>query len=189
MKEYAIKKKLNKNQLDDLTDGLVNAMHYSDSTVEYPLFDNVKPDDGVIAEWFYPILNIKDFSELSAILMYTTQEAKFEEIGELMLGIGLVEMKHYSKIGDFILHLGGKIEKKLDNFFAKPGETLVEALNIAIEAESKTIEFYNALTKKLEESEKSDTVIISLQLIAKLIADEKIHSELLNERKKLIANE
>ena len=35
---------------------------------------------------FYPINNGQnDFSELTAIHMYTTQEATFENIGELML--------------------------------------------------------------------------------------------------------
>ena len=35
--------------------------------------------------------------------MYTQHQARFEEIGELMLGIGLVEMVHYDKLGDFLL--------------------------------------------------------------------------------------
>ena len=35
--------------------------------------------------------------------MYTQHHARFEEIGELMLGIGLVEMVHYDKLGDFLL--------------------------------------------------------------------------------------
>ena len=38
--------------------------------------------------------------EITAILQYTQQEAVFEdEIGELMLGIALVEMKHYAHTG------------------------------------------------------------------------------------------
>lgn len=35
--------------------------------------------------------------------MYTQHQARFGEIGELMLGIGLVEMVHYDKLGDFLL--------------------------------------------------------------------------------------
>ena len=52
MKNFAIKKPLSKNQLDDLTDGLVNAMRYSNPGYEYPSFDKAKSDDGVMAEWF-----------------------------------------------------------------------------------------------------------------------------------------
>ena len=44
MKNFAIKKPLSKNQLDDLTDGLVNAMRYSNPEYEYPSFDKAKPD-------------------------------------------------------------------------------------------------------------------------------------------------
>lgn len=92
MKNFAIKKPLSKNQLDDLTNGLVNAMRYSDPNVEYPSYDKAKQDDGVMAEWFYPIFNgTNDFSELTAIHMYTTQEATFEDVGELLLGIALTE--------------------------------------------------------------------------------------------------
>ena len=52
MKDFAIKKPLSKNQLDDLTDGPVNAMRYSNPEYEYPSFDKAKPDDGVMSEWF-----------------------------------------------------------------------------------------------------------------------------------------
>ena len=86
MKSFALKKPLTKNQVDDLTEALVNTMRYSDPNVEYPSFDKAKSDDGVIAEWFYPIFNgTNDFSELTAIHMYVTQEATFEEVGELLL--------------------------------------------------------------------------------------------------------
>lgn len=65
MKDFAKMKPLSKNQLDDLTDGLVNAMRYSDPNVEYPEYTGVKPDDGVPAEWFYGIHNgVTDFQNL-----------------------------------------------------------------------------------------------------------------------------
>ena len=185
MKDFAIKKPLSKNQLDDLTDGLVNAMRYSNPEYEYPSFDKAKPDDGVMAEWFYPINNGQnDFSELTAIHMYTTQEATFENIGELMLGIGLTEMKHYAKISDFIRKIGGRIDQSFNNSGVTVGKDEDDAIKIAIGAEEKTIDFYEKLQDKLLKLQETPTIKIALQLLAKLVADEVVHLNLLKERLK-----
>lgn len=176
-----LKKPLTQNTIDNLTDALVDAMRYSDPSVIYPDLDKAEPDDGVVAEWFYPIYNgTNDFSELTAILMYTGQETKFEEIGELMLGIGLTEMKHLAKIGDFIRVLGGNIEQRYTNIGVVLGNTIREALNVAIEAEVKTIEFYNTLSTKISKIKSTKTTQIALRLIAKLTADEEVHKKLLS---------
>lgn len=177
-----LRKPLNQNIIDNLTDALVDVMRYSDPSVIYPDLDKAKPDDGVVAEWFYPIYNgSNDFSELTAILMYTGQETKFEEIGELMLGIGLTEMKHLAKIGDFIRVLGGNIEQRYTNTGVVLGNTIKEAINVAIEAEVKTIEFYNSLSVKIQRVKPTTTTEIALQLISKLKADEEVHKKLLED--------
>lgn len=171
-----------KNLVDDLTDALVNNMRYSDNGVEYPKIESVEPDDGVIAEWFYPIYNgTNDFSELTAILMYTSQETEFEEIGELMLGIGLTEMKHYAKLGELIKGLGGKIDGKFENSGVTIGSTPREALKIAYDAEITTVEFYERLISKIEKVKSTKTTVIAIQLISKIVADEKVHMALLKE--------
>lgn len=173
---------ITKNHLDDLVDALVENLQYCDSEVEYPDIDKAQPDDGVIAEWFYPIYNgTNDFSELTAIHMYVSQETEFEEIGKLMLGIGMTEMKHFAKIGDMIKRLGGKIDQKYNNSGVAIGKSIVEALNIAYDAEVKTIAFYENLSDKIEKVKSTKTTEIALQLIAKLIADEKFHQKLLKE--------
>ena len=170
------------NQLDDLVNALVENLRYCDSEVQYPNIDEAKPDDGVVAEWFYPIYNgTNDFSELTAIHMYVAQETEFEEIGQLMLGIGMTEMKHYAKIGDLIKRLGGKIDQRYINSGVAIGKSIVEALNIAYDAEVKTISFYEALSDRIEKVNQTKTTEIALQLIAKLIADEKKHQVLLQE--------
>ena len=71
MNHNMLKKPLSNNQLDDLTDGLVNAMRYCDPSVLYPSdLDKEKHNYGVDHEWFLPIKNGKNsFSELSTILM------------------------------------------------------------------------------------------------------------------------
>jgi rubrerythrin len=171
------------NHVEALTDALVNLMQYSDNEVGYPDVEQAQPDDGVIAEWFYPIYNgANDFSELSAILMYTSQETRFEEIGQLMLGIALTEMKHYAKIGDLIVALGGKLSQRYENASVSIGKSVREALTIAYDSEVKTINFYTELTKKIETIKSTKTTNIALQLIAKLVADEEVHKKLLEER-------
>ena len=92
-----------KNRLEEMAEATVNALDYSDSKVEYP-------DISIVQKWpkeiilpLYDLYKNTRYSELTSILMYTQHQARFEEIGELMLGIGLVEMVHYDKLGDFLL--------------------------------------------------------------------------------------
>lgn len=173
-----------RNLVDDLASAIVESMRYCDSSVDYPDFSKVKPDDGVVAEWFYPIINgDNDFSELSAILMYTQQEAKFEDIGELVLGIALTEMKHYGRLNDFIKKLGGHIGKRYTSEHVQLGKTALEALRIAADGEQKTIDFYESILDKLRNTEAASTTMdITAQFMSKLIADEKVHLQLLNDK-------
>lgn len=188
--DFAKIKSLSKNQLDDLTDGLVNAMRYSNPLFEYPSFDKAKADDGVPAEWFYPIFNgTNSFSELTAIHMYVTQEVSFEEIGELMLGIGLTEMKHYDKLSDFIKKLGGRIDQRFNNSGVSVGSNASEALSIAIKGEKETIAFYEKIQSKMKDLSVTPTIEIAFQLTSKLIADEEVHLNLLLERLKVVDEE
>ena len=185
LKDYLLRKPIGKNQIDDMVDGLVNVMRYSDPLALYPSgIENVKPDDGVDPEWFYPIFNgSNDFSELSAIHMYTTQEATFEDIGQLMLGIGLVEMQHYGKLSELIRSLGGMIDQSYDNSEVEIGKTPQEALKIAIDGEITTIDFYDKVAERIQKSKPTKTTETALRLIAKIQADERVHLSLL--RKKL----
>ena len=185
LKDYLLRKPIGKNQIDEMVDGLVNVMRYSDPLALYPSgIENVKPDDGVDPEWFYPIFNgSNDFSELSAIHMYTTQEATFEDIGQLMLGIGLVEMQHYGKLSELIRSLGGTIDQSYDNSDVEIGKTPQEALKIAIDGEITTIDFYDKVAERIQKSKQTKTTETALRLIAKIQADERVHLSLL--RKKL----
>ena len=172
------------NMVDKMADALVEITRFADSTVKYPELDNVKQDDGVMPEWFYPIYNgVNGFSELDAIHLYTSQEQKFEPIGNLLLGIALVEMKHYGILGELIIKLGGRIEQRYNNSKVSLGETKEEALNNAIDAENKTIEFYEGIIEKIKGVHETKTTIIVVQLVNKLIADERVHLKLLKEQK------
>ncbi len=183
-------KSLTKNQVDDLANVLVENLRYCDPSIEYPDVESAKPDDGVIAEWFYPIYaGTNDFSELSAILTYTTQESKFEEAGELLLGIGLTEMKHYGKLSEFIRALGGTIKPRYNSSVIKVGSTVLEALQISLAGENKTIKFYEDVAQKILQEDETETTVIAIQFINKLIADEKVHKYLLEAKIKELTPE
>lgn len=172
------------NMVDKMADALVEITRFADLTVKYPELNNVKQDDGVMPEWFYQIYNgVNGFSELDAIHLYTSQEQKFEPIGNLLLGIALVEMKHYGKLGELIVNLGGHIEQRYDNSKVSLGTTKEEALTNAIKAEKKTIECYEEIIEKIKSVHETKTTIIALQLVNKLIADEKLHIKLLTTQK------
>ncbi len=177
---------VNTNALENLTDSLVQSLRFNDPTVDYPEVEKAKEDDGVIAEWFYPIYaESNEFSELSAIYMYTNQENQFEEIKELMLGIGMTEMKHYGKIGELIKALGGKVHQRYNSKNVTIGKTPREALQTAFNGEVKTIQFYDELRDKINDvrnsSKSTPTIEIALKLIEKLRADEVVHQQLLQE--------
>ena len=175
---------IGENMVDKMADALVEITRFADSTVKYPELDNVKQDNGVMPEWFYPIYNgVNGFSELDAIHLYTSQEQKFEPIGNLLLGVALVEMKHYGILGELIIKLGGRIEQRYNNSKVSLGETKEEALNNAIDAENKTIEFYEGVIEKIKGVRETKTTIIVVQLVNKLIADERVHLKLLKEQK------
>lgn len=175
------------NVFDDLAGVITKMSGYSAKEYEYPNLDKVKKDDGVVAEWFYPIVDGSNgFSELTAIHQYVAQEAKFEDIGEMMLGIGIVEMHHYAKLTDLIVKLGGKVVRVYDNKAMKIGDTPAEAIEIALEGERKTIEFYEGIISRLNTNGSSKTVEAVLQLVGKIIADERVHITLLEEQLKVI---
>lgn len=167
------------NYVDRMADALVDVLKYSDSRVEWAEASDLKPNDGVRPEWFYPAIESAEYSEISSILQYTQQEALFDEIGELMLGIALVEMKHFAAVRDAIVALGGELPKPYSNKNVKLGKSPVEALVLAISAEIATIEFYKSIEPNLTEN--TDSVAIARQLLTKLIADESLHLALINE--------
>lgn len=90
------------NRVEDAANAFIDVLKYSDQSVDYPGFKDIEPWPDEIINMFYVIWKNAKFSELSSIIMYTQQSSRFEEISELMLGIGLVEMRHLDKISDFL---------------------------------------------------------------------------------------
>lgn len=174
---------LSPKTMEHLTDALVDSLVYSDSKLSYPSLDNVRADDGLPAEWFYKAVNgSNSTSELTAIMQYTNQEAQFESIGELTLGIALVEMKHYGKLSELIAKLGGRVDSSFSAKSVESGKTPIEALTNDIRSEEATIKEYESLYNKIDKIEdKTPTIEVALQLIAKITADERLHIQLLNK--------
>ncbi|MDD6209396.1 MAG: hypothetical protein PUB21_02185 [Bacteroidales bacterium] len=176
------------NYVDRMADALVDVLKYSNSEVEWVEASDLKQNDGVKPEWFYPAIESAEYSEITSILQYTQQQALFdEEIGELLLGIALVEMKHYAAVRDAIVALGGKLPQPYSSTNVKMGGNAIEALVLAAHSEIATIDFYKSVESNL--TTQSDSVNIARKLLTKLIADESLHLKLLNDRLKSMIND
>lgn len=179
-----------KNRLEEMAEATVNALDYSDSKVEYP-------DISIVQKWpkeiilpLYDLYKNTRYSELTSILMYTQHQARFGEIGELMLGIGLVEMVHYDKLGDFLLKASDVMDTDIpgnNQLTVHPiidlGTSAESALRLSLQSEKETLEEYQKVFDSLNKEEyikRSDYIPVS-HLIEKFIADEEYHISLLKK--------
>lgn len=179
-----------KNRLEEMAEATVNALDYSDSKVEYP-------DISIVQKWpkeiilpLYDLYKNTRYSELTSILMYTQHQARFGEIGELMLGIGLVEMVHYDKLGDFLLKASDVMDTDIpgnNQLTVHPlidlGTSAESALRLSLQAEKETLEEYQKVFDSLNKEEyiKRSDYIPVCHLIEKFIADEEYHIALLKK--------
>lgn len=180
-----------KNRLEEMAEATVNALDYSDSKVEYPDISMVQKWPKEIILPLYDLYKNTRYSELASILMYTQHQARFEEIGELMLGIGLVEMVHYDKLGDFLLKASDVMDTDIPGNNQLTVHPLIDlstsaesALRLSLQAEKETLEEYykvfDSLNKKEEYIKRSDYIPVTY-LIQKFIADEEYHISLLKK--------
>lgn len=180
-----------KNRLEEMAEATVNALDYSDSKVEYPDISMVQKWPKEIILPLYDLYKNTRYSELASILMYTQHQARFEEIGKLMLGIGLVEMVHYDKLGDFLLKASNVMDTDIpgnNQLTVHPvidlGTSAESALRLSLQAEKETLEEYykvfDSLNKKEEYIKRSDYIPVA-HLIQKFIADEEYHITLLKK--------
>lgn len=186
MKTILLHNPAKQDNVEAMADALVESMRYANSAVDYPDVSKAKPDDGVPAEWFYKAyVGTAPTSELTAILQYTQQRMIFDQIGETFLGIALTEMKHYDRLGDFINRIGGNVSRPAFSA-AKVDITTksaAEAVQINIHAEQDTIAEYEKLIQRIQANNPTPTVTsaLAIQLINKIVADERVHVCLLAE--------
>ena len=171
------------NRVEDAANAFIDVLKYSDQSVDYPDFKDIEPWPDEIINMFYVIWKNAKFSELSAIIMYTQQSSRFEEISELMLGIGLVEMRHLDKISDFLQKADPHEQDSVMDIYPKVeiGFSPESALKIAWNSEIETIGNYKKIMNSLAlYSERADYDDV-MYLLNKLIADEEHHIKLIKE--------
>lgn len=171
------------NRVEDAANAFIDVLKYSDQSVDYPDFKDIEPWPEDIVNMFKDALKDKPFSEISAILMYTQQSSRFEPIAELMLGIGLVEMRHYDKLSDFLQKADPYEQNPVMDIYPKVemGFSPESALKIALDSEIETIGHYKKIMNNVAlYSERADYDDV-MYLLNKLIADEEHHIKLIKE--------
>lgn len=171
------------NRVEDAANAFIDVLKYSDQSVDYPDFKDIEPWPEDIVNMFKDALKDKPFSEISAILMYTQQSSRFEPIAELMLGIGLVEMRHYDKLSDFLQKADPYEENSVMDIYPKVevGFSPESALKIALDSEIETIGHYKKIMNNVAlYNDRADYDDV-MYLLNKLVADEEHHIKLLKE--------
>lgn len=171
------------NRVEDAANAFIDVLKYSDQSVDYPDFNDIEPWPDDIVNMFKDALKDKPFSEISAILMYTQQSSRFEPITELMLGIGLVEMRHYDKLSDFLQKADPYEENPVMDIYPKVevGFSPESALKIALDSEIETIDHYKKIMNNVAlHNDRADYDDV-MYLLNKLVADEEHHIKLLKE--------
>lgn len=171
------------NRVEDAANAFIDVLKYSDQSVDYPDFKDIEPWPEDIVNMFKDALKDKPFSEISAILMYTQQSSRFEPIAELMLGIGLVEMRHYDKLSDFLQKADPYEQDSVMDIYPKVeiGFSPESALKIALDSEIETIGHYKKIMNNVDlHNDRADYDDV-MYLLNKLVADEEHHIKLLKE--------
>jgi rubrerythrin len=171
------------NRVEDAANAFIDVLKYSDQSVDYPDFNDIEPWPDDIVNMFKDALKDKPFSEISAILMYTQQSSRFEPIAELMLGIGLVEMRHYDKLSDFLQKADPYEENPVMDIYPKVevGFSPESALKIALDSEIETIGHYKKIMNNVALYNDWADYDDVMYLLNKLVADEEHHIKLLKE--------
>ena len=171
------------NRVEDAANAFIDVLKYSDQSVDYPDFKDIEPWPEDIVNMFKDALKDKPFSGISAILMYTQQSSRFEPIAELMLGIGLVEMRHLDKISDFLQKADPYEDYSTMNInpTIEIGSTWEQALKIALNSEIETIGHYKKIQRAIGQYEERPDYDDVNYFLEKLIADEEHHIKLLKE--------
>ena len=171
------------NRVEDAANAFIDVLKYSDQSVDYPDFNGIEPWPDDIVNMFKDALKDKPFSEISAILMYTQQSSRFEPITELMLGIGLVEMRHYDKLSDFLQKADPYEENSVMDIYPKVevGFSPESALKIALDSEIEIIGHYKKIMNNVALHDDRADYDDVMYLLNKLVADEEHHIKLLKE--------
>jgi hypothetical protein len=112
MKELLLNTKKN---IEELTENLVASLSFNNKEFTYPEIDKLIPNKDIV-KLLIPLMNGDeeiDASELTAILLYTSQKNQIEKYSDIFLGVALTEMYHYDRLQELIKQLGGKFNQFL----------------------------------------------------------------------------
>ena len=164
MKEFIKHNPATLDNVETMANAMIESMRFVDNTLDYPEAEKARPNDGVEPEWFYDAYyGAIPTSELTAIIQYTQQRMLFENIGETFLGIAFVEY-----------------------------ESAAEAVRVNIQAEKDTIAAYQQLIERIRKNnpEKlTQSAAVAIQLLNKIVSDERVHVRILSELAQSVAAE
>ena len=186
MKEFIKHNPATLDNVETMANAMIESMRFVDNTLDYPEAEKARPNDGVEPEWFYDAYyGAIPTSELTAIIQYTQQRMLFENIGETFLGIAFV---------DFIGQLGGRVNtpKYSSSAVTVEYESAAEAVRVNIQAEKDTIAAYQQLIERIRKNnpEKlTQSAAVAIQLLNKIVSDERVHVRILSELAQSVAAE
>lgn len=167
-----------KKHYEEFIENQIETLGVTAKQYMYPNIDALIPNKK-IADLLIPLMNGDeefDASELTAILLYTSQKQEIEKYSDVFLSISLSEMYHYDSLQELIKKLGGKITQIYQNKVAtKLGSSPKEALQIAIESENQTIENLDKVINELITFKEYPQRNIIIQFLSKIKEDEKVH--------------
>lgn len=171
-------------------------LKYYQSTLEYPediyITNNdykIFKKDPVLIE-FSKSISGYEFSELDAITQYIKHNVvskilsdEFPEISNDLLGIGMIEMKHFDELCNFFLNFDLNLMANSKNCLEiKTSANVKENLEIALEGEFKTIEQYKNIQNMFDDSNYSiEFSNYFNDFLNKLIKDEETHVRILRK--------
>lgn len=184
MKEYLTR---TGNAYESHTDALNAIGKYTDSLIAFPDIDGIKDPAGISYELFQDAYGGSQlYSELNAIQLYRAYNDTFDPLSELYLGIAVAEMSHLEKLSGVIVSLGGSLiipysNNELSTVLIRTS-SVKDSLIESIESEKHTIAHYKYIMEEVSLAPDSPTKDIVIQLLNKLIADERRHIAIFQEQ-------
>ena len=173
MKEFIKHNPATLDNVETMANAMIESMRFVDNTLDYPEAEKARPNDGVEPEWFYDAYyGAIPTSELTAIIQYTQQRMLFENIGQLG---GRVNTPKYSSSAVTVEY-----------------ESAAEAVRVNIQAEKDTIAAYQQLIERIRKNnpEKlTQSAAVAIQLLNKIVSDERVHVRILSELAQSVAAE
>ena len=164
-----------------IKDFIKNDQKFADDSVQYPDDIEFSKNIDIRPEWFLKSTNSNISSELQTVIQYTTQHVYYPNVTDILLGISATEMRHYKHLTELIVEkLGGSLmPTEYKGVGVKIGDNWQDAVRINIEGEHLAIKEYNNVLRSLQFCNNSKEKQFCIELINKLIADEKLHLQIL----------